>query len=131
MRILVAPDSFKECLPAGDVARALAEGCRRAAPDVEIDLAPMADGGEGTVDALVTATGGRFLTAPAHDPLGNPIDARYGILGDGRTAVVEVAAASGLALVPRESRHPGFTTSYGTGELILHALYQGVRKVIV
>ncbi len=131
MRILLAPDSFKECLPAAEVARALAEGCRRAAPDAEIDLAPMADGGEGTVEAMVTATGGRFLTAPAHDPLGDPIDARYGILGDGRTAVIEVAAASGLALVPAERRHPGFTTSYGTGELILRAIDQGVRKILV
>lgn len=130
MRIVLAPDSFKECLPASDVARALEEGCRRVFPAAEIDLAPMADGGEGTVDALVNATGGRFVTAPAHDPLGNPIEAQFGVLGNG-TAVVEVAAASGLALVPADQRHPGFTTSYGTGELMLAALKLGVKRIIV
>jgi glycerate kinase len=131
MRIVVAPDSFKECLRAGDVARALAEGCRRVFPNAEIDLVPMADGGEGTVDALVNASGGRVVTEWTHDPLGNPIEATFGVLGGGRTAVVEVAAASGLALVPMELRHPGFTTSYGTGELILAALKQGVQRIVV
>jgi glycerate kinase len=131
MRIVLAPDSFKECLPAGEVARALAAGCRRVFPEAKLDLAPMADGGEGTVEALVTATGGRFVDAPAHDPLGQPIEARFGVLGDGRTAVVEVAAASGLALVPPEQRHPGFTTTYGTGELMLRAIDEGVRRIIV
>ncbi len=131
MRILIAPDSFKECLSAAEVARALANGCLSAFPDAEIDLAPMADGGEGTVDALVNATGGRFVTEWTHDPLGNPIEARFGLLGNGNTAVVEVAAASGLALVPAEQRHPGFTTTYGTGELMLAALKLGVRRIIV
>jgi len=131
MRIVLAPDSFKECLSAADVARALAEGCRRVYPDAEIDLAPVADGGEGTVDALVHATGGRFVTEWTHDPLGNPIEAKFGMLGGNNTAVVEMAAASGLALVPVEQRHPGFTTTYGTGELMLAALKQGVRRIIV
>lgn len=131
MRIVLAPDSFKECLSAANVAHALAEGFRRVFPDAEIDLAPVADGGEGTVDALVHATGGRFVTAGTHDPLGNPIEAQFGILGDGRTAVVEMAAASGLALVPAEQRHPGFTTTYGTGELMLAALKQGIKRIIV
>ncbi len=131
MRVVIAPNAFKECLSAPAAAEALAEGVRIALPSAEIDLAPVADGGEGTAEALVRATGGRMIEAFARDPLGERVSAQYGILGDGRTAAIDVAAASGLWRVPPEKRHPGFTTSYGTGELMLHAAAQGVRKIIV
>ena len=122
MRYLCAPDSFKESLTAAEAARALAEGIRRGDPDAEIRCLPMADGGEGTARALADATGGTMLTAGAHDPLGRPVQAGLALLGDGRTAVVETAAASGLALLRPSERDPKATTSYGTGELIRAAL---------
>lgn len=131
MRIVIAPDSFKECLSAPEAAEAIAAGWRRAHPDAAVDLVPMADGGEGTTKALVSATGGHYIEQRVRDPLGHLIPACYGILGDGRTAVIEVAAASGLALVPPKDRAPGFTTSFGTGQLIRHALEQGVATIIV
>ncbi len=131
MRVVIAPNAFKECLDAPAVADAIAAGVRTAFPDASIDFAPVADGGEGTADALVCATGGRTITAPTHDALGEPIDAQYGVLGDGRTAAIDVAAASGLWRVPIAQRHPGFTTTFGTGELMLHAIAQGVRRIII
>jgi len=131
MRLVIAPDSFKECLGAPQVAEAIAAGVREAAPDAEIDIAPVADGGEGTAEALVTATGGRFVETFARDPLGHRIEARYGILGDGKTAVLDVAEASGLQRIPVEQRNPGFTTSYGTGQLVCHAMEQGVATIVV
>ncbi len=100
-------------------------------PDAETILIPLADGGEGTVEALVTATDGRIVRAPATDPLGGRIDSFFGILGDGDTAVVEMAAASGLPLVPPDRRNPMLTTTYGTGELIRAALDAGCRRVIL
>lgn len=115
MRYLCAPDSFKESLTAAEAARAMAEGIRRGDPDAEIRCLPMADGGEGTARALADATGGTMLTAGAHDPLGRPVQAGFALLGDGRTAVVETAAASGLALLRPSERDPKATTSYGTG----------------
>lgn len=130
-RIVIAPDSFKECLTSPEVARAIETGLRRVWADAEIECVPMADGGEGTVEALITATGGRYLTANVRDPLGNLIEAKYGILGDGKTAVIETAAASGLALIPTKDRHPGFTTTFGTGQLMREAIEQGVETVIV
>ena len=131
MKITVAPDSFKESLSAVEAADAIARGLRRALPDVEIECVPMADGGEGAVEALVAATGGRFLTQRVTGALGEPVDARYGILGDGETAVIEMAAASGLPLVPPDKRNPLITTTLGTGELIRAALETGARKIIV
>lgn len=131
MRIVVAPDSFKESLSALEAARAIAEGIRRACPDAEVVELPMADGGEGTVEALVQATGGRIVACIVTGPLGAPIDAFYGVLGDGETAVVETAAASGLQCIPREQRDPRITTTRGTGELIRHAMSAGARKLIV
>src|SRR5262245_24085781 len=106
MRVVVAPDKFKGSLSAPDVASAIARGVRRVAPDVDIDAVPMADGGEGTVEALVAATGGTFREAEVSGPLGEPLRARFGMLGDGRTAVLEMAAASGLVLVPPDRRDP-------------------------
>jgi glycerate kinase len=131
MRIAIAPDSFKECASAARVAEAIAAGVRRAVPDAELDLIPVADGGEGTVEALVKATGGQIVELRATGPLGTPLDAFYGILGDGKTAVIETAAASGLHRVPRDQRDPRITTTRGTGELIRHALDAGYRRIVV
>lgn len=131
MKIVIAPDSFKGSLTALQVAEAVEVGLRRVFPDAAIEKVPMADGGEGTVQSLVDATGGEILTARVLDPLGNPIDARYGVLGDGITAVIEMAAASGLTLVPHDKRDPRITTTYGTGELIQSALAHGCRKLII
>lgn len=131
MRVVIAPDSFKGSLSAKEVAAAVAEGVLRAVPDARIDLVPLADGGEGTVEALVTATGGRIVPSPATDPLGSRIESFYGVLGDGETAVIEMAAASGLSLVPDGMRNPMITTSYGAGELIRAALDAGYRKLIL
>jgi len=131
MKIVVAPDSFKGSLPAPEVAGAIAAGVERALPDAAVVRVPMADGGEGTVRALVEATGGRIVRERVTGPLGEPVDAFFGVLGDGRTAVVEMAAASGLPLVPAHRRNPMVTTTRGTGELILRALDCGCRTVIV
>lgn len=132
MRILLAPDKFKGCLSADEVAAAMAEGLRRADPSVELDLCPMADGGEGTVWALVLATGGRFITRGVTGPLAEmKVDATFGMLGDGQTAVIEMAAASGLALLKPEQRDPLSTTTFGTGELLLAAAEEGAHRVIL
>ncbi|MFC1713693.1 glycerate kinase [Candidatus Poribacteria bacterium] len=131
MKIVIAPDSFKGSLTALQVAQAITEGIQRVRPEAEIDCVPMADGGEGTVQALVDATSGQMITQEVCDPLGNQIEADFGILGDGETAVIEMAAASGLPLVPEDKRNPMLTTTYGTGELIHAALERGCRKLIV
>jgi glycerate kinase len=131
MKVVVAPDKFKGSLSAPDVARAMARGVAAAAPGAEVVQVPMADGGEGTVEALVAATGGGFLEAEVTGPLGEPVAARFGMLGDGRTAVIEMAAASGLVLVPPEWRDPWRATTRGTGELLLAAIAAGAHRVIV
>jgi glycerate 2-kinase len=133
MKIVVAPDSFKETLGAEEVAQAIAVGVLRACPEANVDVCPMADGGEGTVDAMVAATGGRIVAADVFDPLGRPMRSRFGMLGGGaeRTAVVEMAAASGLALVPPELRDPLRTTTFGTGQLMLAALDEGAERIVV
>lgn len=131
MKIVVAPDSFKGSLTASQVAQAVTEGIRRVVPDAEVDQVPMADGGEGTVESLVHATGGRILSALVSGPLGDPVAAAFGILGDGETAVIEMAAASGLPLVAETLRDPLRTTTWGTGELIRAALDAGCRRLIV
>lgn len=131
MKIVVCPDSFKGSLSAANAAAAIARGVRKAVPNAEIIEIPLADGGEGTVDALLNATAGYIRRAPAHDPLMRPIEASYGILGDEHTAVVETAAASGLTLLAESERNPLITTTYGTGELILAALAAGARRIIV
>lgn len=130
-RIVVAPDSFKGSATARQAAEAIARGLRRALPGVVVETVPMADGGEGTVDALVEATGGRFVEVTVTGPLGEDVRVRFGILGDGGTAVIEMAAASGLPLVPPERRNPLLTTTYGTGQLIRAALDRGARRIIV
>ena len=131
MKIVIAPDSFKESLTALEVAEAIEAGLKKVLPDAEYVKVPMADGGEGTVQSLVDATEGRLISAEVCAPLGNKVKAEFGLSGDGRTAIIEMAAASGLHLVPPEARNPLRTTSYGTGELILAALAEGVEKIIV
>ena len=131
MKVVIAPDSFKECLAAEEVAAAMASGVRAGAPGAEVVCVPMADGGEGTVRALVAATEGRLYRATVSGPLGEPVEAEFGVLGDGATAAIEMAAASGLPLVPPDRRDPTQTTTRGTGELIRAALGLGVRRLIL
>ena len=131
MRVVVAPDKFKGSLSAPEAARAMARGVAAAVPAAAIDVVPMADGGEGTVEALVAATSGSSREAVVAGPLGEPVRARFGMLGDGHTAVLEMAAASGLVLVPRDRRDPSRTSTRGTGELLLAAVEAGARRVVV
>lgn len=131
MRIVIAPDSFKECLPATKVASAISEGIRQVNPDATIVSIPMADGGEGTVEALVTATSGRIVAVPSVDALNRPIQSFYGILGNGQTAVIEMAAASGLELLSAEERNPCITSTYGTGLLLKAAMEAGFTDIIL
>ena len=131
MKIVLAPDSFKGTLPATRVCEAMAAGIRRAAPDAEIISLPMADGGEGTVAALLAAAGGERQELKVVGPLGTPVRAAWGLIDHGTTAVIEMAAASGLPLVPAAQRNPFLTTSYGTGQLIAAALDQGCRRLII
>ncbi|MCC6679346.1 MAG: glycerate kinase [Phycisphaeraceae bacterium] len=129
MRILCCPDSFKESISAPDAAAAMARGARAAG--AEADVCPIGDGGEGTVEAMITASGGQRRVSRVTGPLGQPIDAAWGLLGDGQTAVIEMAAASGLALVQLDQRDPTRTTTFGTGELIRAALDVGVNRIIL
>ncbi|MDX7992458.1 glycerate kinase [Xenorhabdus littoralis] len=131
MKIVIAPDSFKESLSALQVSQAIEQGFQEIFPQADYIKLPMADGGEGTVDSLVAATGGKRVSCTVTDPLGQPVEAFFGLLGDGKTAVIEMSAASGLHLVPIEQRNPLITTSYGTGELILAALEHGAQKMIL
>ena len=131
MKIAIAPDSFKECLTADEVAGAIEEGVRRALPDCVTVCVPMADGGEGTVDALIAATNGRIVELTGTGPMGTPVATRYGLLGDGESAVIEMAAVSGLPLVRTEERDPRIATTYGTGELLCDALNRGASRIII
>jgi glycerate kinase len=131
MRFLVAPDSFKGSLSALEVARAMERGIRAVFPGAQVDMIPIADGGEGTVESLVLATGGHLEHTVVGDPLARPVRAAWGILGDGRTAVVEMAAASGLPLLLPAERNPLVTSTCGTGQLIRAVLDRGLRRIIV
>jgi len=131
MKILVAPDSFKGSLTAMEAAENIKNGIHNYDPQIDIDLLPMADGGEGTVQSLVDATEGEIIKKKVTGPLGNTVEAFYGLLGDKKTAVIEMAAASGLPLVPEEKKNPSKTTTYGTGELIAAALDAGAQKIII
>ena len=131
MRVVIAPDKFKGSLTALQAASAMARGVARAVPRASIDQVPMADGGEGTTQALVAATGGSIREAQVTGPLGEPVVACFGLLGDGQTAVIEMAAASGLVLVPDGKRNPLITTTRGTGDLLLAAIAAGARRVVV
>lgn len=131
MKIIIAPDSFKESLTALEVAEAIETGFKRIFPHAEYVKVPMADGGEGTVQSLVDATQGELIQTEVTAPLGNKVMATWGLSGDKQTAIIEMAAASGLHLVPLNQRNPLLTTSLGTGELIRAALDFGVNKIIL
>ncbi len=131
MKILLAPDSFKDCLPATEVCRYLEEGIKRIYPRAQITSIPVADGGEGFVAAMLTAVGGTKITCPVSDPLGREIHASYGILADKQTAVIEMAAASGIELLKPEERNPLVTSTFGTGQLMRDAMERGCRKLII
>jgi glycerate kinase len=132
-RILVAPSGFKESLDAVEVAAAIAAGIRQVIPGVQVRSVPLADGGEGTAVALAAATGGRIVARQVSGPLGQDVASHFAMLGGaaGRTAVVEMAAAAGLKLVPKDCRNPGLTSTRGVGELILAALDEGADRIIV
>ncbi len=131
MKIVIAPDSFKECLTAAQVADAIETGIKQVLPGAECVKVPVADGGEGTLQSLVDATQGRIIEKSVTGPVGDAVSASYGVLGDGETAVIEIASASGLERVTLEQRNPLLSTTYGTGELIRHALDQGVNRFII
>ncbi|EGQ7690598.1 glycerate kinase [Vibrio cholerae] len=131
MKVVIAPDSFKESLTAKQVCDAIQAGLARVWHDAKFVSIPVADGGEGTVQSLVDATQGRLVEVKVMGPQGKRVEAFYGMLGDNQTAVIEMAAASGLHHVPLVQRDPKLTTSFGTGELIRHALDQGVTKLII
>ncbi|WP_086354539.1 glycerate kinase [Escherichia coli] len=131
MKIVIAPDSFKESLSAEKCCQAIKAGFSTLFPDAHYICLPIADGGEGTVDAMVAATGGNIVTLEVCGPMGEKVNAFYGITGDGKTAVIEMAAASGLMLVAPEKRNPLLASSFGTGELIRHALDNGIRHIIL
>ncbi|EOW9304642.1 TPA: glycerate kinase [Vibrio cholerae] len=131
MKVVIAPDSFKESLTAKQVCDSIQTGLARIWHDAKFVAIPVADGGEGTVQSLVDATQGRLVEVKVMGPQGKRVEAFYGMLGDNQTAVIEMAAASGLHHVPLAQRDPKLTTSFGTGELIRHALDQGVTKLII
>lgn len=131
MKVVIAPDSFKESLSAREAAEAIQAGLEKVWPNGHFVKVPMADGGEGTVKALVDATGGQVIEKEVTGPLGRPVRAFYGMLGDGETAVIEMAAAAGLHLVPPSERRPTAATTYGVGELIRAALDRGARHLII
>lgn len=130
-KIVIAIDSFKGCLTSREAEEAAAEGVRLVYPVCEIICVPVADGGEGMLEVLVAATGGRSVSLTVHDPLMRTIETRYALSGDGRTALIEMAAVSGLPLLAPSERNPWLTTTYGTGELIKDALQRGCRNFIV
>ena len=131
MKIIIAPDSFKGTLSAMQAADAIEAGLKRSLASAEFSKVPMADGGEGTVQALVDASGGRIVECRVADPLGREISAGFGLMGDGQTAIIEMAAASGLPLLKSSERNPLLTTTIGTGQLIKSALDHGVKRVIL
>lgn len=131
MRVLIAPQEFKGSLTAVEAASAIQAGVASVAPNAVIDSAPVADGGPGTVDAIVHAAGGRTSIARVDGPLGDPVDARWGRIDEGRTAVIEMAAASGLTLLRQGELDPRRASTYGTGQLIRHAIDAGVERILI
>ena len=134
MKFVLAPDSFKESMTAKEVCQAMENGIRKVLPDAKIISVPMSDGGEGTMDSLIDATNGQKYAVKVTEPLGAPVTAHYGILGDQKTAIIEMAEASGLSYVPQDKRTPATikkTTTFGTGELINAALKHDVTRVII
>jgi len=131
MRILIAPQSLKGSLTAAEAGSSIAQGVQAVYPKAEIEIVPIADGGEGTVQALVDATNGKIIQQTVTGPLGKPVPAFFGLMGDGSTAAIEMASCAGLPLVPPDQRDPRITTTYGVGELILAALDYGSRHFII
>lgn len=131
MKIVIAPDSFKDSLSAQGVAQAVASGLREVWPDAQLMECPMADGGEGTIEAVLAACGGQWMTTDVSGPLGQPVQAQWGWLADTRTAIIEMAMASGLQLLTLAQRDATVTTTYGTGQLITAALDAGAQRVIL
>lgn len=130
-KILMAPDSFKGSLTALEACEAIKTGIHLALPDAEVVEIPMADGGEGTVQSLVDATEGQIIELEVTGPLGEPVMAKYGLLGNGKTAVIEMAEASGLGYVTEKTKNPMVTTTYGTGQLIMACIDQGIQEIII
>ncbi|MCM3040691.1 glycerate kinase [Paenibacillus motobuensis] len=128
---VLAPDSFKESMTAKEVCIAMEKGLRKVYPQAKYIHVPMADGGEGTVQSLVDASSGTLYEKEVTGPLGQPVKAQFGILGDGVTAAIEMASASGIHLVTKETKNPLITTTYGTGELIAECLDRGVQQIII
>ncbi|MFS0788220.1 glycerate kinase [Shouchella sp. 1P09AA] len=131
MKLVIAPDSFKGSLSAVEVAEVMKRAISKALPQAEAVLVPAADGGEGTMDSLVAATGGKKTAVTVQGPTCQPVKAEYGVLGDNETCVIEMASASGLVLIPADERNPMVTTTYGTGELIKAALDAGYQSFIL
>lgn len=131
MNILIAPDSFKETLEAEEVASAIELGFKKVFPNANIQKVPLADGGEGTVKTLVKSNNGELISKKAEDPLGRIISSYYGIINNGKTAIIEMATASGLELLKEEEKNPLETSTYGFGQLINHALQKGVKEFIL
>lgn len=131
MNILIAPDSFKDCLSARKVAESLERGFKKAGIEGDFQIVPMADGGEGTVESVIDATGGEMVKIRVMDPLMREVESFYGVTGDGSTAIIEMAAASGLELLKPGERNPWVTTTYGTGQLIRSALERGCKKILL
>jgi len=131
MKIIIAPDSFKENLTSMEVAKAIETGVKRVLPKAECIKIPMADGGEGTVQSFIDAAGGQWVSCRVKGPVGRTVEARYGMLIAKKTAVIEMAAASGLALVTGKNKNPLKTTSYGTGQIMVHAMNRGAKKIIL
>ena len=129
--ILLAPDSFKESMTAKEACEAMEKGIKKVNKDINCIQVPMADGGEGTMQSLVDATDGKIYKLKVVGPLGNEVESEYGILGDGETGIIEMASASGIALVPAEKRNPLVTTTYGTGQLIKDCLNHKVKKLLI
>lgn len=130
MKIVVAPNAFKGSLTASQAAAAIARGVREVMPDAEIVEVPVADGGDGTVEALVAAKHGEYRSVEVQGPLGDPVTARYGLIDSGRTGVVEMAAASGLTLIPTERRDPRQASTYGFGQLLEAVRRDGVSEIV-
>jgi glycerate 2-kinase len=131
MKIVLAPDSFKSSLTALQFYQAMAKGIQRIRTNADLVFVPMAYGGEGTVNSLIDATGGRLIRRTVTGPVGQKVEAFFGVLGDGKTAIIEMATASGLPWVPIEKRDPRITTTYGIGELILAAIAEGCTNLLL
>ncbi|MCH7626894.1 MAG: glycerate kinase, partial [Chloroflexi bacterium] len=131
MKVVLAPQAFKGSISALEVANAMADGVRKVIPDAETVVVPVADGGDGTLETLVEGSGGEIRSLEVTGPLGEKLTAQWGAMGDGRTAVIEMARTSGLALVPVDRRDPLHSTTFGMGEAIRHAMEAGFRRFIL